>query len=128
MPLLMKIAAADSDRSAASVLRVGLKRPNIYIPECHRAMVGLQHEWIFAGLWYVHRGTSRSGRLDLALDNLAVVFDPQKLRITDLLSGTVEPWSAEPDVKRLPLARRSARVHRRRRAADTLTINPSLIY
>src|SRR5437867_8853835 len=90
-------------------------------------MVALNHQRIQRRLWDLERGPGGSLSRDIAMDDHAIVLDSDKAGVFGLLPGRVKPGSAEPDVERLPLARRATGVLERRRASHSFAVDPTLI-
>src|SRR5881296_1678411 len=104
-----------------------LQRPDVDVPQTDGPMVALNHQRIQRRLWDLERGPGGSRSRDIAMDDHAIVLDSDKAGVFGLLPGRVKPGSAEPDVERLPLARRATGVLERRRASHSFAVDPTLI-
>jgi len=78
--------------------------PNVAVAD--RPVIALEHQRPQRLLIMVGAGPGRSGQLDVAVDENAVVDDLLEAGVGDLAAGPVEARRPEHHVQRLPLARR----------------------
>src|SRR5271157_5165801 len=91
--------------------RTSLQRSNANIPECHRPVIGLQEQGTAADFGQPPGMAGRCPQLQVFLHNLPVEDNLLEPGVGFLLSGLIEPWGLEDQVKCLPLTGRPRRVH-----------------
>src|SRR3954451_19965943 len=102
-------------------------RSYIKVPKRHRTVIALEQQWIPARFRDLQVRTRASLNGIVLLNQLPVVEHLQKPRILRLPSVRAKSRSLKEDMEPLPLAWRQTRIHTRRRAADRLVIDPSVI-
>src|SRR5574340_1555325 len=117
----------NEDPSLLLSLNALAQRADVDVAVRDRAVIALQHDRVQRRFGDVEAGARGAVHFHVLLHEQAVVEHPDEARVFGLFAAGVEAWRVEPDVIRLPFARRARCVAHGRGATHAPLVDPAVV-